>query len=223
MQPFKNMEEYQKWKAEKQMAQQSPSGGSLGVPRENVQTRPQSESYVRRNLRPGERIILEARITRFQVWGMTVLVGLILPTVAIIYSLANDPDSLGADFRIAILADFLFVPLAFFCARLTYKRTELAVTDMRVVEKSGVFSDNSVETPLDRIQNVVYNQSILGKTFGYGTVVIQSAARFGAEGIKGVENPQMVRDAILQQVELYRQKLIKEQAEAIATSMLGKK
>jgi len=38
---------------------------------------------------------------------------------------------------------------------LMFRRTELGITDLRVVEKMGVFSDNTVETPLDRIQNVV--------------------------------------------------------------------
>jgi membrane protein YdbS with pleckstrin-like domain len=125
-------------------------------------------------------------------------------------------------FVLALLVAILFILLPSIYYYFRYKRAELSVTNMRVVEKTGILSDNVVDTVLDRIQNVVYKQPVLGKIFGFGTVIIQSAARFGVEGIPNVQNPQEVRDAILQQVETYRQKQIHDQAEAIAMTMLRK-
>jgi membrane protein YdbS with pleckstrin-like domain len=112
---------------------------------------------------------------------------------------------------------FVFIPTLWIFLRL--KRTELGVTDRRVIEKSGVLSVTTAETTLDKVQNVSFKQGILGKVFNYGTVVIQTAARMGAEGLRGVSNPKQVRDTILQQMELYRTTQIREQAEAIAHSL----
>jgi len=112
---------------------------------------------------------------------------------------------------------FVFIPTLWIFLRL--KRTELGVTDRRVIEKYGILSVTTAETTLDKVQNVSFKQGILGRIFNYGTVVIQTAAKMGAEGLRGVSNPKQVRDTILQQMEVYRATLIREQAEAIARSI----
>lgn len=50
------------------------------------------------------------------------------------------------------------------------------VTNLRVIDEYGVFSVNSKETPLEKINNVSYRKSFLGRIFGFGNVAIQSAA-----------------------------------------------
>jgi uncharacterized membrane protein YdbT with pleckstrin-like domain len=207
MPPFKNRGEYEKWKAErlKEPAQQpSPALVAKDI----------KESYIRQNLRPGETIVREAQITPLHVSF----------AIAFLCLFAGLPILIGSIFSVplgVLMGLLFFVPSSLYYY-FSYKKTELGVTDLRVIEKTGVLSVNAVETALDRIQNVVYRQSMFGKIFGYGTVVIQSAARFGVEGIPNVREPQKLRDAILQQVELYRQKQIQDQAEAIAKSMLRK-
>jgi membrane protein YdbS with pleckstrin-like domain len=145
-------------------------------------------SYVSENLRPGEKLILEARLT---------------------------PLSFVFSFLWSWI--LLFIPTLLLYLR--YKRTELGVTERRVIEKSGILSVTTAETSLDKVQNVTFRQPVLGRIFNYGTVVIQSAATMGAEGIRGVSSPKRVRDTILQQIEVYRASLIREQAEAIARSI----
>jgi membrane protein YdbS with pleckstrin-like domain len=185
--------------------------------------RPQLDSYIRRNLRSGETIILEARITALQLWAAAVISSVLFGPFIIAFVFFSGSEYEPGLFLVALIPVSLFIILPSVYYYFRYKRAELSVTSMRVVEKTGIFSDNVVDTALDRIQNVVYKQPILGKIFGYGTVIIQSAARFGVEGIPNVQKPQEVRDAILQQVELYRQKQIQDQAKAIAESMLRNK
>jgi uncharacterized membrane protein YdbT with pleckstrin-like domain len=110
-----------------------------------------------------------------------------------------------------------FIPTLWIALRLA--RTELAITDRRVIEKSGVLSVTTAEATLDKVQSVSFRQGIFGKIFNYGTVVIQTAAKMGAEGLRGIKNPKQIRDTILQQMELYRAAQIREQAEAIARSI----
>jgi uncharacterized membrane protein YdbT with pleckstrin-like domain len=207
MPPFKNREEYEKWKAGrvKHPVQQSNSALVTGEVK---------DSYIRQNLRPGETIVLEAQITPLYVSFAIAFLCLFAGFLVLIGSILAVP--------LGVLMGLLFLVPSSLYYYFRYKRTELDVTDMRVIEKTGILSVNAVETTLDRIQNVVYRQSVFGKIFDYGTVIIQSAARFGVEGIANVKEPQKVRDAILQQMELYRKKQIQDQAEAIAKSMLRK-
>lgn len=62
---------------------------------------------------------------------------------------------------------------------LNWKNNLWAVTNVRVVDENGFFSRYSKESPLDKINNVEYDQSIWGRIFGYGNVDIQTCCRNG--------------------------------------------
>ena len=89
-------------------------------------------------------------------------------------------------------------------------------------DEYGVISLNSKESPLDKINNVTYEQSIWGRMFGYGNVQIQTAAEIGSTVYYMVEKPQELNDTIPQmQAEHTRSQTLsqaKELAKAISTS-----
>lgn len=91
-----------------------------------------------------------------------------------------------------------------------------AVTNLRVIDEYGVFTNNSKETPLDKINNISYRQPLLGRVFNYGDVQIQSAAESGATIHKMVARPKVLKDTITQYQEQYRQQQIEEQAQKLA-------
>jgi uncharacterized membrane protein YdbT with pleckstrin-like domain len=94
-----------------------------------------------------------------------------------------------------------------------------AVTNLRIIDEYGVFSNNTKETPLDKINNVSYRQPLLGRIFNYGDVQIQSAAESGSTLHKMVERPKVLKDTITQYQERYKQEQIKEQAQSLAKAM----
>ena len=51
--------------------------------------------------------------------------------------------------------------------------TELAVTDRRVIYKTGIFQRHTTEMNLSKVETVGVNQSILGRILGYGTVIVR--------------------------------------------------
>jgi uncharacterized membrane protein YdbT with pleckstrin-like domain len=51
--------------------------------------------------------------------------------------------------------------------------TELAVTDRRVIYKTGIFRRHTIEMNRSKVETVGVNQSILGRILGYGTVVVR--------------------------------------------------
>ena len=116
----------------------------------------------------------------------------------------------------------LLIPLAaiyFFYKMVERNNNIWAVTDLRVIDEFGVFSNNSKESPLDKINNVTYNQSLWGKIFGFGNVQIQTAAEIGSTTYSYVEHPAELKDSITRMQEDYKDRQIKKQAAELAHAM----
>ena len=95
------------------------------------------------------------------------------------------------------------------------------VTNIRVIDEFGVFSSNSKESPLDKINNVSYSQSFWGKIFGYGNVQIQTAAEIGSTTYLAVEEPKKLKDTITHMQEEYKEHQIKKQATELANAIVA--
>lgn len=115
------------------------------------------------------------------------------------------------------------IPLALICY-LLYKIIQRnnnlwAVTNLRIIDEDGVFSVNSKESPLDKINNVTYNQSLWGRIFDYGNVQIQTAAEIGATTYYMVEKPKKLKDTITTMQEEYKKSQILSQAKEFASAI----
>lgn len=56
---------------------------------------------------------------------------------------------------------------------LAFKFTELAVTNKRVIAKTGVIRTNTVDVALPKVEGVTYSQGILGRMLGYGSIFVR--------------------------------------------------
>jgi uncharacterized membrane protein YdbT with pleckstrin-like domain len=90
------------------------------------------------------------------------------------------------------------------------------VSNLRVIEETGIFTRITMECPLDKINNVSYSQNIWGRIFGFGNVVIQTAAQHGATVYYNVEHPQLLKETITTMQEEFRKSGWKEQTLAMA-------
>lgn len=70
------------------------------------------------------------------------------------------------------------------------------VTNYRVIDEAGLFSHFAKESPLEKINNVSYDQSVWGRLFNYGHVEIQTAAQIGATDYYNVFHPKRLKDTI---------------------------
>jgi uncharacterized membrane protein YdbT with pleckstrin-like domain len=112
------------------------------------------------------------------------------------------------------------VLVGYFIYKIIQRNNNLwTVTNLRVIDEYGVFSNNTKESPLDKINNVSYLQSFLGKIFGYGNVQIQTAAEIGSTTYFAVENPKELKDTITLMQEEYKQNQIKKQANEFASAI----
>lgn len=104
-------------------------------------------------------------------------------------------------------------------ATIEYSRIELAVTNKRVVGRRGVFTTNSLDAPLNKVQNVKVDQGLFGKIFNFGGITITTAA--GSLLFPGVSHPDAFKGMVMQQIDQYEEDRVKQQAAEMANAMAG--
>jgi uncharacterized membrane protein YdbT with pleckstrin-like domain len=99
---------------------------------------------------------------------------------------------------VAVLALILFVfaVFAWFGGFLRRLGTEIVVTDKRVIYKRGFVSRRTVEMNISKIETVDVVQSIWGRIFGYGTLLIRGTGS-GFEPLRHIGQPLEIRNAIV--------------------------
>jgi uncharacterized membrane protein YdbT with pleckstrin-like domain len=87
-------------------------------------------------------------------------------------------------------------------AAVAFITTEFAVTNQRVITKTGLFRREAVELMLRQIESMKIDQRLLGRLFGYGNLEI-----IGTGGTKsklvGVNNPVLFRKNVNKVIEYY--------------------
>ena len=126
--------------------------------------------YIDEILQPGEKLLYSTTV--HWIIYLRGLFALAVALAAVVYATSVD-NSAG---KIALLG------LAIFCAlygvvdlvRAWFRRwtTEFDVTDRRVVHKSGFIERRTIEMNMDKIESIDVNQTLLGRIFDYGEVVI---------------------------------------------------
>ena len=78
---------------------------------------------------------------------------------------------------------------------LKFKRTRLAINDRSLTYYYGIITQKSRDLPYRNIQTVGINQTVWGQMFGYGHVIIATAAGEPLE-LKYNDKPQILREMI---------------------------
>ncbi|MEW8002398.1 MAG: PH domain-containing protein [Candidatus Thiodiazotropha sp.] len=73
-------------------------------------------------------------------------------------------------------------------AVLRYMTTELAITNKKIIAKFGFIKRDTIELLLSKAESVQVNQSILGRMFNYGSVVVSGAGNPQAP-VPGIASP----------------------------------
>ena len=139
---------------------------------------------MRTPLQQNEKILL----TTYTSWVM-----LVLPVVILVAALMLAIYiSIGTWFLILVLPALGYLGWKYF----EWKHNIWVVTNFRVIDEFGVFNINTRESPLDKINNVSYQQTIWGRILGFGNVEIQTAATIGETVYNSVDKPKLLKDTI---------------------------
>src|SRR6185295_794113 len=98
----------------------------------------------------------------------------------------------------------LIYPVPKFVAWLT---SIFAVTSDRVIHRQGWIAKRSMEIPLEAINDVRFEQGILDRMVGAGTLVISSASEFGRNTFDDIRHPEAVQKVIYEQGESNKQRM----------------
>ncbi len=127
--------------------------------------------YVERVLQPDERVVYFTSL-HWLVYSRALLL-LILAIVCVVAAqMVGEPIFVLALAIVAALLALLAL-LSGLGALIRRATTELAITDRRVIYKTGIFQRHTVEMNRSKVETVGVNQSILGRLLGYGTVVVR--------------------------------------------------
>ena len=70
------------------------------------------------------------------------------------------------------------------------------ITNERLIFRAGFFAKRGTEIPLEVIQNVAFNQTIIERIFGTGDLMIESAGTHGQTRYRDIPNPEGVQSLI---------------------------
>jgi uncharacterized membrane protein YdbT with pleckstrin-like domain len=73
--------------------------------------------------------------------------------------------------------------------------TELAVTDRRIIYKTGLLARHTIEMNRSKVQSIDVDQSIFGRLFGYGTIVVRGTGG-SLEPVRMISRPIAFRSHI---------------------------
>jgi len=135
-------------------------------------------SYVKHVIQPGEQILVDGRLSFFVYHRaiISLIVGLIF--IGLEYNFLPRYQTLAiyitaAVFGIAALSSGLY----WWFKRWT---TEIAVTNKRIIFKTGFINRHTEEMNMDKVSSVDVDQTFWGRIFDFGTIRIIGAGGAGA-------------------------------------------
>ncbi|MEW5938978.1 MAG: PH domain-containing protein [Chloroflexota bacterium] len=127
-------------------------------------------SYAEENLMPGEKVMYEAHLhwAAFLGSATNILIGIVALAVSFTFN---------EDYVIAGCASFaglyLFAALVgLLRVVVTFTTTEFAVTNKRVIAKTGLVRRRSLELMLSKVESLGVQQPLLGRMLNYGTITV---------------------------------------------------
>lgn len=127
----------------------------------------------------------------------TALVVLVVLVIAL-----RDVDYLNIALLVALLAGAVWLTLVY----TRWATTNFVVTSERLIYRSGVLAKNGIEIPLDRVNNVIFRQSLFERVMGAGDLVIESAGESGRQSFSDVRKPMAVQHEIYRQMDDFRER-----------------
>jgi uncharacterized membrane protein YdbT with pleckstrin-like domain len=94
------------------------------------------------------------------------------------------------------------IPVARFGARLLkWWNEQYIISNRRVIQTEGIFDKHVIDSSLEKVNDVVLNQTAMGRALGYGDVEILTASEFGVNRFDRINQPVRFKTEMLNQKE----------------------
>ena len=168
-------------------------------------------------LMPGEKMVLASNPHWFYFWKQ-VAAGLGVIGLLLLLTTVGD-GALGDVLFWVTVAAVVVLVLNTLYEFVQWKTTRFAVTSQRVAFQSGILRRRGVSIPLNRINNVNFEQSFVARLLSNGIVTIESAGETGDSVFENIPDPERVRSVIFGQVEADESADSERDAAAIAKAL----
>jgi uncharacterized membrane protein YdbT with pleckstrin-like domain len=157
--------------------------------------------YPRKLLNDGEDVVLDLHPHWWFFVGPT-LAFVLSVVLGIVVGPNVDVDAV----RVGLLALMAVTALWWVGRYLRWRTINFAVTTDRLVFRSGVFSKQGREIPLDRVNDISYHQSLFERMIGAGDLIIESAGERGQEPFTDIPKPARVQNVIYSEIDRAKQR-----------------
>ena len=160
--------------------------------------------FPRRLLIEGEELILDLRPHWIALVGPAIATVAILVGMVVLYQVF---DERILDIVVGIAGTLLL--LGYPVRRLVdWLTSHFVVTSDRIIHRRGFIAKYSMEVPLEAINDVRFEQGILDRMIGAGTLIVQSASEAGRQVFDHIRRPEEVQRTIYHQGELNQQRMM---------------
>lgn len=147
---------------------------------------------MKEHLQDGEEIVYVARASRITLVPHLILMVVFAGVgVALYYSTASFAP------LVAGFALFTITALALLQRVIVLASNRYVLTDRRVIKQTGIINRNSIDSYLDKINNVEHRQSLWGRMLNYGDVIIDTASETGMTHFPMIARPLEFKRVVL--------------------------
>jgi uncharacterized membrane protein YdbT with pleckstrin-like domain len=149
--------------------------------------------YVTRVLQPDETVVHQSHLHPLIFLPALLWLALAVAFLVAAWMLSDQIQQLAALIGAGVFGIFALISgLRAWIRRIT---TELAITDRRVIYKSGLLSRHTLEMNRSKVESVDVDQSILGRMFGFGTIILRGTGG-SLEPMRMISDPLVFRSHI---------------------------
>jgi uncharacterized membrane protein YdbT with pleckstrin-like domain len=152
-----------------------------------------AKTYIQNMLGENERIVLVTRQHGFVLFS-SIIAEIVVALIVLVAISALTVANLAAAFGYLLI----LVPLGIMTWDiLNWNNRQFIVTNRRVIQISGIFNKDVVDSSLEKVNDVKMTQSFFGRLFDYGDVEILTASEMGVNLFKRIGDPVKFKTAML--------------------------
>jgi uncharacterized membrane protein YdbT with pleckstrin-like domain len=162
--------------------------------------------YPKKNLNANETIALDMHPHwwYFAEPAFSLLGAIVLGVLVLIYTDSGTNARKGLGWAVIAL---LVITAAWLVIRyLKWMTTNFVITSNRLIFRQGVVAKSGIEIPLERVNNVNFNQSMFERILGAGDLLIESGGEDGQQRFTDIRRPAQVQNLIHAQMEAHHQR-----------------
>lgn len=147
-----------------------------------------------------EKIVLKERQHYTVVLGRLVLwsvVSVLIILVTIVLAVATPLDGLALLLLLALVLPFWRMMVDI----LNWWNEQYVITNRRVIQLEGIINKHSIDSSLEKVNDVVLEQSALGRVLNFGDLQILTASEIGVNIFRRIARPVKFKTQMLNQKE----------------------